>query len=95
MTEYCLRVMVLSIIMYDQINGDGVFIKTSPMKVRQKQDNHTILMAQVLPCLKVIKIYGGPNVISLLNSLRYGTIHFNEETTPKSIKTFIAENTAA
>ncbi|KAJ3117740.1 Protein fam49a [Nowakowskiella sp. JEL0407] len=72
LTEYCLRVLLTVIILYDRIDPKGVFVADSKIKVR--------------PCVKVIQEFGGINSVKFLNFLKFNTIHFNDESTPKSTK---------
>ncbi|KAI8807744.1 hypothetical protein BJ742DRAFT_811735 [Cladochytrium replicatum] len=72
MTEYCLRVMVASVILYDHVDKAGAFNKTSKINIRA--------------IVKVIQASGGPSTQSLMNSLAYSTVHLKDETTPKAIR---------
>ncbi|RKO96506.1 hypothetical protein CXG81DRAFT_13059 [Caulochytrium protostelioides] len=72
--EYFLRVIVVCMIMYDHISPVGVFNKGGKINVRAS----------------VRVIQGADNAQNLMNTLRYTTIHLNDETTPKSIKTLLA-----
>ncbi|KAI9347194.1 protein FAM49B [Zopfochytrium polystomum] len=76
MVEYCLRVLVVCIIIYDHTSPVGVFIKGSKLNVRAS--------------VRLIQTHGGPRVNSLLNSVRYATVHLNDESTPKALKTLLA-----
>ncbi|KAF9130054.1 Protein fam49a [Linnemannia hyalina] len=76
-TAFCLRVMVISIIIYDHIEPQGAFNKSSPINIKNS--------------VKAIHTFGNatdtPNLIS---ALRFNTKHLNDATTPKTIKTLIA-----
>ncbi|KAJ3156296.1 Protein fam49a [Irineochytrium annulatum] len=72
MVEYCLRVMVVCIVVYDHVAVAGVFAKGTKMNIKAS--------------VKVLQTAGGPSGQSLLNTLRYSTIHLNDEATPKAIK---------
>ncbi|KAJ3392315.1 Protein fam49a [Lobulomyces angularis] len=74
--DYFLRTMVMSIILYDHVNPQGAFIKTSTINMKAS--------------VKVIQTRGGSISDSLLGSLKYTTIHLNDETTPKQTKALFA-----
>ncbi|KAJ3005123.1 Protein fam49a [Thoreauomyces humboldtii] len=76
MVHYCLRVLVVSIILYDHVDPEGVFGRTSKVNIRAS--------------VRVIQTAGGSGSNNLLNALRYTTIHLNDESTPKSIKLMLA-----
>ncbi|EGF81405.1 hypothetical protein BATDEDRAFT_23799 [Batrachochytrium dendrobatidis JAM81] len=75
-TGFYLRVMVISIVLYDHVDLAGAFIKTSKISIKSS--------------VKVIQTYGGSACDTLLNSLRYSTRHLNDETTPKVTKQLLA-----
>lgn len=76
-TAFCLRVMVISIIIYDHIDPQGAFIKSSPINIKNS--------------VKAIHSYGNANdTPNLMSALRYNTKHLNDATTPKSIKSLVA-----
>ncbi|KAF9106391.1 Protein fam49a [Mortierella sp. AM989] len=74
---FCLRVMVISIIIYDHIDPQGAFSKSSSINIKNS--------------VKAIQSYGNasdtPNLIS---ALKYNTKHLNDAGTSKSIKSLIA-----
>ncbi|KAF9350940.1 Protein fam49a [Mortierella sp. NVP85] len=76
-TAFCLRVMVISIIIYDHIDSQGAFSKSSPINIKDS--------------VKAIQTYGNasdkPNLIS---ALKYNTKHLNDPSTSKTIKSLIA-----
>ncbi|KAF9583540.1 Protein fam49a [Lunasporangiospora selenospora] len=76
-TAFCLRVMVIAIIIYDHIDPQGAFIKSSPINIKSS--------------VKAIHSHGNssdtPNLIS---ALRFNTKHLNDASTPKTIKTLMA-----
>ncbi|KAG0286155.1 Protein fam49a, partial [Dissophora globulifera] len=75
-TAFCLRVMVISIIIYDHIDTQGAFGKNSPINIKQS--------------VKAIQSFGNSNdTPNLLSALRYNTKHLNDATTPKAIKALI------
>ncbi|KAG0219873.1 hypothetical protein B0O80DRAFT_502788 [Mortierella sp. GBAus27b] len=76
-TAFCLRVMVISIIIYDHIDSQGAFSKSSPINIKDS--------------VKAIQSFGNasdkPNLIS---ALKYNTKHLNDPSTSKTIKSLIA-----
>ncbi|KAG9071822.1 Protein fam49a [Linnemannia hyalina] len=76
-TAFCLRVMVIAIIIYDHIDPQGAFNKSSPINIKSS--------------VKAIHSHGNssdtPNLIS---ALRFNTKHLNDSSTPKAIKTLMA-----
>ncbi|KAJ3213192.1 Protein fam49a [Dinochytrium kinnereticum] len=76
MVEYCLRVMTVCIIVYDHVSPVGAFAKGTKVNVRAS--------------VKAIQTLGGSGGQSLLNSLRYSTVHLNDESTPKNVKQALA-----
>ncbi|KAF9312388.1 Protein fam49a [Podila horticola] len=74
---FCLRVMVIAIVLYDHIDPQGAFGKNSPINIKSS--------------VKAIHSFGNtsdtPNLIS---ALRYNTKHLNDPSTSKSIKTLMA-----
>ncbi|KAJ3056516.1 Protein fam49a [Rhizophlyctis rosea] len=76
MVDYCLRVMVVCIILYDHVDPAGAFAKGSKLNIRAS--------------VRVIQTNGGSGSNSLLNTLRYSTVHLNDDATPKVIKQMLA-----
>ncbi|XP_076341028.1 CYFIP-related Rac1 interactor B-like isoform X1 [Tachypleus tridentatus] len=72
---FVLRVMVGVVILYDHVHPAGAFVKTSHIDVKS--------------CIKVLKEHPPELVESLLNALRYTTIHLNDESTPKHIRNML------
>ncbi|KAF9365309.1 hypothetical protein BGX34_010522 [Mortierella sp. NVP85] len=76
-TAFCLRVMVITIIVYDHIDPRGAFTKNSPINIKSS--------------VKVIHSHGNSNdTPNLISALRYNTKHLNDASTPKTIKTLMA-----
>ncbi|CAG8721011.1 2525_t:CDS:2, partial [Acaulospora morrowiae] len=71
-TAFCLRVMVVSIILYDHIEPRGVFVKQSPINIKCS--------------VKAIQTYGTGEYTNLMSALRFSTKHLNDDSTPKNIK---------
>uniref|UniRef100_A0A5K3EFZ7 Bestrophin homolog n=1 Tax=Mesocestoides corti TaxID=53468 RepID=A0A5K3EFZ7_MESCO len=71
-----LRVMTGVIILYDHIDPYGVFRKTSKLDVKS--------------CVRLLKEQNPKNVQCLLNAIKYSTLHFTDETTPRVIKQLLA-----
>jgi len=76
MVDYCLRVLVVCIILYDFVDPNGAFAKGSKLNMRAS--------------IRVIQMSGGSGTNSLLNTLRYSTLHLNDEASPKQIKQMLA-----
>ncbi|XP_065843117.1 CYFIP-related Rac1 interactor B-like [Oscarella lobularis] len=75
---YCLRVMVGVIILYDHVHPVGAFAKKAAIDIRGS--------------IKVLRDYPVQSQVeSLINALRYTTKHLNDETTPKLVKSLLAE----
>ncbi|KAI9106085.1 hypothetical protein DFS34DRAFT_45315 [Phlyctochytrium arcticum] len=76
MIHYCLRVLTVSIILYDHVDPEGAFGKGSKVNIRAS--------------VRLIQTAGGSGSNNLLNALRYTTLHLNDESTPKAIKLMLA-----
>ncbi|XP_012672979.1 CYFIP-related Rac1 interactor B [Clupea harengus] len=76
--QFCLRVMVGVIILYDFVHPAGAFVKSSKIDMKG--------------CIKVLKDQPPNSVEILLNALRYTTKHLNDETTSKQIKNMLQTN---
>ena len=70
--QFFLRVMTTSILFYDHICPTGAFSKDSKLSVRAS--------------VKLIQTHGAPHTNSFLNTLRFASVHLNDETTPKATK---------
>lgn len=68
------NIMIISLIMYDRVCGvpGGVFTSHSAIKAKK--------------CIQVMKREGGNRAQQLAQCIKYSTIHYNDNTTPKSIK---------
>lgn len=75
---FCLRVMVGVIILYDHVHPAGAFVKTSSIDMKGS--------------IKVLKDQEFRLVEGLLNALRYTTLHLNDDSTPKTIKSMLSTN---
>ena len=75
--QFCQRVMVASVIVYDHIHVFGAFSKK----------NSALDMKNTI---KAVKMHNNPNQENLLNALRYTTKHLNDDDTPKAIKSLLA-----
>lgn len=69
--SHILRVMVASIIVFDRVNEFGAFHPASLVKMRK--------------VVAAISKFGGEDRALLVNSLKFSTIHYKDETTPESI----------
>lgn len=68
--------MVGVIILYDHVDDNGAFAKTTQIDVRGS--------------IKVLKEQPPTVVEGLMNALRYTTRHLNDDSTPKNIKSLLA-----
>ncbi|KAJ3346903.1 Protein fam49a [Entophlyctis luteolus] len=75
LVEYSLRVMVMCIVIYDHVHPGGVFAKGTAVRTY----------------VNLITVYGGDIQAELLNGIRYSTIHFRDDNTPKKIQEILAE----
>jgi len=73
----CFRTITGSIILYDHVNPRGAFHKKSPIMVRGAV---TALKAHT----------GSEKTDSLVNALRFNTMHLNEDETPNAIKQLLS-----
>jgi len=70
------RAMTGSIILYDHINPKGAFHKKSPIQIRQ--------------AVQVLKGHEGKDKTdTLINALRFNTVHLNDEDTPGQVKVIL------
>ncbi|KAI9207593.1 uncharacterized protein BJ171DRAFT_278041 [Polychytrium aggregatum] len=76
LTDFCLRVIVVSVVLYDNVTQAGAFSKGSKLNIRST--------------VRLIQQFGGAHANSLMNALRYTTVHLNDEATPKGIKQLFA-----
>lgn len=72
----CLRTTVGCIILYDHVHPKGAFHKKSPILIRN--------------AVTTIKNFKGDNVDSLLNAVRFNTVHLNDDDTPAQTKAVLA-----
>lgn len=78
--QFCQRVMVASLILYDHVHLVGAFKKGSNIDVRA-----------TIKVLKQHQSSGQESFVNgLMNALRYTTKHLNDEDTPKNIKGLLA-----
>jgi len=75
--QFCQRVMVAAVIVYDHVHVFGAFSKK----------NSAI---DIKGTIKATQMHDNPDQENLLNALRYTTKHLNDEDTPKAIKTLLA-----
>lgn len=66
----CIRAMVGCIVLFDHITPEGAFVKRSGINIRQAVQ-------------LVVKDYGEQK--SLVNALKYSTVHFQDDSTPSTI----------
>ncbi|KAJ3028866.1 UNVERIFIED_CONTAM: Protein fam49a [Siphonaria sp. JEL0065] len=79
MMEYCLRVLVQCIILYDHIstNEGGAFGKDSKVDIKSY--------------VHAIQVNGGLLTASMISGIRYSTVHLNDENTPSGMRDFVNE----
>ncbi|GAA5805313.1 hypothetical protein EDC94DRAFT_639395 [Helicostylum pulchrum] len=80
-SSFCMKVMVVSIILYDHIDPNGAFYKNSPINIK-----NSVKIIQTITTLNVSKEYSATN---LLSALRYNSKHLNDDTTPKGVKNLV------
>lgn len=77
MSMLCFRTITGSIILYDHVNPKGAFHKKTPIQIKG--------------AVTVLKNYQGrEKTESLVNALRFNTVHLNEEDTPSQFKQILA-----
>ncbi|KAG2198223.1 hypothetical protein INT46_008615 [Mucor plumbeus] len=79
-SAFCMKVMVVSIILYDHIDPNGAFYKNSPINIK-----HSVKIIQTITTAKSNE-YSATN---LLSALRYNSKHLNDDTTPKGVKNLV------
>ncbi|CAH1762566.1 10140_t:CDS:2 [Entrophospora sp. SA101] len=77
-TSFCLRVMVVCIILYDHIDPQGAFNKQSPINIKSS--------------VKAIQTHGTSESSNLMSALRFNTKHLNDDSTPKNIKQLLSSH---
>ncbi|KAI8371740.1 uncharacterized protein BYT42DRAFT_520226 [Radiomyces spectabilis] len=78
-STFCLKVMVVSIILYDHIDPHGAFSKHSPINIK-----NSVKIIQTVP-----NIPAESSSSNLISALRYNSKHLNDETTPKGVKNMV------
>ncbi|KAI8370011.1 hypothetical protein BD560DRAFT_370500 [Blakeslea trispora] len=78
--SFCLKVMVISIVLYDHIDPVGAFVKHSPINVKNS-----------LKAIQTISQHKQEisNTADLVSALRYNSKHLNDDNTPKAIKNLV------
>ncbi|CBJ27279.1 conserved unknown protein [Ectocarpus siliculosus] len=71
-----LMAMTSAAVLYDRITDSGVFVRRSHIGVSK--------------CIKVLNRHGGATGEQLRATLRYSTMHYNSDTTPKNIRDALA-----
>lgn len=74
---FVLRVMVGAIILYDHVHPVGAFYRKSSIDIRSS--------------IKLLKDQPANTVDTLLNALRYTTVHLNDDDTPSAIRKLLAD----
>ncbi|KAG2204962.1 hypothetical protein INT47_002586 [Mucor saturninus] len=78
---FYLKVMVVSIILYDHIDPNGAFSKCSPINVKNS--------LKTIQLLNNINQQEQSSTSNLISALRYNSKHLNDESTPKGIKNLV------
>jgi len=73
---FCLRTMTAAIVLYDHIHPLGAFHKNSHILIKN--------------CITLLKTHKPPPPESLINALRFTTVHLNDDSTPNAIKQLLA-----
>jgi len=73
---FSLRAMTAAIVLYDHVHTVGAFHKRSPVNIKG--------------CVLTLKNHKPAPPESLLNALRFTTVHLNDDDTPSSIKQLLA-----
>ncbi|KAI7871573.1 hypothetical protein BDF14DRAFT_1762477 [Spinellus fusiger] len=81
LSAFCLKVMVVSIILYDHIDPNGAFSKGSPINIK-----NSVKIIQTIHALNIPKESSASN---LLSALRYNSKHLNDDSTPKGVKNVV------
>ncbi|KAI9483926.1 MAG: hypothetical protein EXX96DRAFT_560205 [Benjaminiella poitrasii] len=77
--NFYLKVMVISIILYDHIDPLGAFSKNSPINVKNS-----------LKTIQTMNRQGQSTTSNLISALKYNSKHLNDDSTPKGIKNLVA-----
>jgi len=73
----CFRTITGAVILYDHVNPKGAFHKKSPIHIKGS--------------VTVLKAWSGEEKTdSLVNALRFNTVHLNEDETPGAVKALLA-----
>eukprot|EP01099_Mayorella_cantabrigiensis_P000629 TRINITY_DN1272_c0_g2_i1.p1 TRINITY_DN1272_c0_g2~~TRINITY_DN1272_c0_g2_i1.p1 ORF type:complete len:311 (-),score=75.57 TRINITY_DN1272_c0_g2_i1:212-1144(-) len=72
----CLRTVTGCIILYDHVHPKGAFHKKSPIMIRN--------------AVTVIKNFKDENTDTLINAIRFNTVHLNDDDTPAPVKAALA-----
>ncbi|CEP17418.1 hypothetical protein [Parasitella parasitica] len=75
---FCLKVMVVSIILYDHIDPNGAFAKTSPIDIKGS--------LKIIQTANQINRQEQSSTSNLVSALKYNSKHLYDESTPKGIK---------
>ncbi|ORX51224.1 DUF1394-domain-containing protein [Hesseltinella vesiculosa] len=81
MSAFFLKVMVVTIILYDHIDPNGVFTKQSPINIK-----NSVKMIQTISTLDIPTDSSASN---LMSALRYNSKHLNDDKTPKGVRNMV------
>ncbi|CAO3620793.1 unnamed protein product [Cunninghamella blakesleeana] len=80
-SAFCLKVMVVTIILYDHIDPNGVFTKQSPINIKNS--------VKMIQTINVLNIPNDSSASNLMSALRYNSKHLNDDKTPKGVKNMV------
>ncbi|KAI8384265.1 uncharacterized protein BYT42DRAFT_511694 [Radiomyces spectabilis] len=80
-SAFCLKVMVISIILYDHIDPSGAFSKSSPINIKNS--------VKMIQAVNILDISNESSASNLMSALRYNSKHLNDDTTPKGVKNMV------
>lgn len=72
-----LKIMTAAIVLYDRATFTGAFSNASPIRMRR--------------CANMIMRFGGAQRDNFRNSVKYSSIHFNDASTPESLKAALGD----
>ncbi|KAL0098155.1 hypothetical protein J3Q64DRAFT_1716975 [Phycomyces blakesleeanus] len=81
LSSFCLKVMVVSIILYDHIDPNGAFSKGSPINIKNS--------VKIIHTIHALNIPKESSASNLLSALRYNSKHLNDDSTPKGVKNMV------
>ncbi|CAO3589125.1 unnamed protein product [Absidia cylindrospora] len=80
-SAFCLKVMVVTIILYDHIDPNGVFTKQSPINIKNS--------VKMIQTINMLDIPTDSSASNLMSALRYNSKHLNDDKTPKGVRNMV------